>query len=297
MPRPAPQIDRVVAIINLLSGRTEGATLTEMADELDESQSTMVHVLAALTTAGYLVREQSDRRYYLGPALVEPGRVAADRYQALAVAHRHMDRLSRTYGSACYAFVRDRRWARLVHYTWDPSHPVPPMRIGELIPMVPPLGSVFLAWAPAEHVDEWIAADPSLSTDRAKWLRTTLVRMRSLGFTVEVRSDEGIGDQVLDRLQASPSPARDAELRRLLSNEEYLVTKINPHTTYWATGIGAPVFGPSGGVELSITLSPFNRSLSGRELMAVGRQVRLAADAVTEEVGGHQRPTRSTRRR
>ncbi len=278
----------MVAVINLLSGRVAGATLTELAEELGESSSTMVHVLAALTTAGFLVREQSDRRYHLGPALVEPGRVAADRYPGLAIARRHMDRLSLAFGSPCYAFVRDRRWARLVHYTWDPRHPVPPMRIGELIPMVPPLGAVFVAWAPTELVDEWLGADPLLSDERATWLRATLARMRRLGFSLEIRSDEGMGDQMLGRLQEPPSPARDHELRRMLSDPEHLVTKINPRATYWVTGIGAPVFGPSGVVELSITLSPVGRSLSGREVTAIGDQVRLAAEAVTEVLGGHE---------
>ena len=297
MPRVAPQIDRVVAIINLLSGRTEGATLTEMADELHESQSTMVHVLAALTTAGYLVREQPGRRYHLGPALVEPGRVAADRYQGLAVAHRHMDRLSRTFGSACYAFVRDRCWARLVQYTWDPSHPVPPMRIGELIPMVPPLGAV-----------SWRGPRPNRSTSGSlPILRCRTTGSRGCGRRLSAcgASDsrwrsvatKAWGTRCSIAYKSHPRLRGDEELRRLLSNEECLVTRISPHATYWVTAIGAPVFGPSGGVELSITLSPFNHSLSGRELKAVGHQVRLAADAVTEEVGGHHRDARSTRPR
>jgi DNA-binding IclR family transcriptional regulator len=287
----------VVAIINLLAGRAGGVTLNEVADELGESSSTMVHVLAALTSAGYLVREQSDRRYHLGPALVEPGRVAADRYPGLAIARRYMGRLSRTFGSPCYAFVRDRRWARLVHYTWDPHRPVSPMRIGELIPLVPPLGAVFVAWAPAAQVDEWIDADPSLTDDGAAQLRTTLVRIRRLGFSVEARRDQGLGDGVLDRLQEPPSPARDRELRRMLSAEGHLVTAIDPRASYRATAIGAPVFGPSGVVELSITLSPFDRTLSGREVKAIGGAVSVAASAVTEEMQSHAPAPRRTRRR
>jgi DNA-binding IclR family transcriptional regulator len=277
----------VVAIVNLLSGRPEGLTLTELAEELGESQSTMVHVLAALTSAGYLVREQSDRRYHLGPALVEPGRVAADRYPGLAIARHHMSRLSQDFESPCYAFVRDRRWARLVHYTWDPRHPVPPMKIGELIPLVPPLGAVFMAWAPAVQIDEWLAADPSLSDDAGAQLRTSLARMRRLGFSVEARREEGLGEGILDRLQQAPSPARDLELRRMLSAEGHLVTTIDPRASYCATGIGAPVFGPSGTVELSITVSPLDQTLSGRELTVIGRAVSAAAGCVTGELGGH----------
>ena len=286
MPRAAPQIDRVVAIVNLLSGRPGGLTLTELAGDLGESSSTMVHVLAALTSAGYRVREQSDRRYHLGPALVEPGRVAADRYPGLAIARRYMTRLSQRFEAPCYAFVRDRRWARLVHYTWDPHHPVPPMRIGELIPLVPPLGAVFVAWAPAAQVDEWFDADPALSNDAVAQLRVSLARIRRLGFSVEARRDEGLGEAVFDRLQEAPSPVRDRELRRMLSAEGHLVTSIDSRATYRATAIGAPVFGASGVVELSMTVSPLDRTLSGRELRAIGHAVSAAASAVTEELAG-----------
>jgi DNA-binding IclR family transcriptional regulator len=105
-----------------------------------------------------------------------------------------------------------------------------------------------------------------------------------------------MGDQVLGRLQEPPSPARDHELRRMLSDQEHLVTKVDPRATYWVTGIGAPVFGPSGVVELSMTVSPVGRSLSGREVTAIGDQVRLAAEAVAEELGGHEPVVRPTGR-
>lgn len=300
MPRPAPQIDRVVAVINVLAGRDDGASLTELAAALGESQSTMVHVLAALTSAGYLIRED-DRRYHLGPALVEPGRVAAARYPALAIARRHMDRLSRTHHAPCFAFVRDRRWARLVHYTRDPVHPFPSMRIGELIPVVPPLCGVFMAWAPAIDVDEWLAADPTLPPARARDLRRALLAVRRAGYLVEGQPREGLGDPLFQALEATPSPSRDRELARLLSDgdrdgEGYILTALAPSSTYLATGIGAPIFGASGTVEITMTLSTYDRALTGREIRAIGTEVRAAADAATAELGGHEPAPRDRRR-
>ena len=88
MPRPSPQTDRVVAVIDLLASRDDGATMTEISRHLAISQASCVHLLAALTTAGYLVREPDDRRYHLGPALAGPGRMAEARYPLLAVAPR-----------------------------------------------------------------------------------------------------------------------------------------------------------------------------------------------------------------
>ncbi len=271
----------MVAVLNLLATRPDGASLTDIAAEIDESSSTMVHVLAALTSAGYLFREPADRRYHLGPALVEPGRVAAARYPALALARREMARLSERFGAPCFAFVRDGRWARLAHTTSDPRHPGPRLRIGELVPVVPPLATVFMAWAPADDVDAWLAADPAPSPSRSRALRALLARARERGYVVEGPPEGDEGDALLRTLQEPPSPRRDRELRAMLSHHEgHVVTDVDAATTYRTTGVGAPVFDADGAVALSITVATYDRALTGAELTTLGDAVRAAADAV-----------------
>ena len=78
VPRPSPQTDRVVAVIELLAASETGATMTEIARALDVNQASCVHMLAALEESGLVVREP-DRLYHVGPALVHPGRVAEQR--------------------------------------------------------------------------------------------------------------------------------------------------------------------------------------------------------------------------
>lgn len=270
-----------MAILNLLTTRPDGASLTEIAAEVGATPSTMVHVLAALTSAGYLFREPADRRYHLGPALVEPGRVAAARYPALALARREMVRLSERFGAPCFAFVRDGRWARLAHTTSDPHQPGPRLRIGELIPVVPPLATVFMAWAAEDDVAAWLAADPSPAPGRAAALRALLARARARGYVVEGPPEADEGEALLRTLQEPPSPRRDHELRRMLSRHDgHVVVDIDPATTYRTTGVGAPVFEPSGAVGLSITVATYDLVLTGAELAAVGEAVRAAAATV-----------------
>lgn len=73
MSRPSPQTDRVIAIVNVLTERSaRGATLSEVAAAIGQAPTTLVHVLGSLTAGGFLVRRPSDRRYHLGPALIEP---------------------------------------------------------------------------------------------------------------------------------------------------------------------------------------------------------------------------------
>ena len=60
--------------------------------------------------------------------------------------------------------------------------------------------------------------------------------------------------------------------------------------TYGASDVGAPVFGPSGRVELVISLSGLaGRTSTGAELRALGRRVAAAGDELTSAVGGQRR--------
>lgn len=278
----------MVAVLNLLSDRPEGITLTEIGGQVGESPSTMVHVLAALIRAGYLIREPVDRRYHLGPALVEPGRVAAARYPGLAVARRAMTDLTARFGAPCFAFVRQGRWVRLAHQTSGPQS-TPALWIGELVPVVPPLAVVFMAWAPSSEVAAWVAADPAPSPGRADWLHTLLRHARDRGYVVEGPPDAGAssGADLVHTLQAPPSPGRDRELRRMMVHgEDHVVDTIDPGAAYRTTGVGAPVFDEDGRVALSITVATIDLVLTGDELTTVGEAVRAAADAVTASIDG-----------
>ena len=46
MPRPSPQTERVVAVIEYLSDRPDGASSTQIAHDTGINASTCVHVLA-----------------------------------------------------------------------------------------------------------------------------------------------------------------------------------------------------------------------------------------------------------
>jgi DNA-binding IclR family transcriptional regulator len=282
MPRPSPQTERVIAVINLLSTETTGCSMTEIARRIDASPSSCVHMLAALTAAGFVVRDPHDRRYHLGPALVAPGRVAARRHPSLATAREEMDWLSRTFGQPCFAFTRTRDHARLVHYTWDFRHPAPSIRVGETVPLTPPLGSVFVAWADEASVDEWLALDATMDSERAEHHRRQLAAIRAMGYVVEVQPPPPLLLDLSRLMDERASPRRDEQMRRALGGDHDLVlTDPEPDHTYAVSGIAAPVFDAHGGVELSLSLVGFRRPVRGDELGRYGESVRAAADRTT----------------
>ncbi len=283
MPRPSPQTERVIAVIELLAASDNGATMTEIARSLDLNQATCVHLLAALTTAGFLVREPADRRYHLGPALVQPGRVAAERYPVLAAARPEMVALSAEVGLPCFALEPEREHARLVHHTWPPGSNPTPVRLGETVPLNPPLGLVFVAWGPDEVFDTWLATDAEGTSETEQRLRAARAAVREFGFVVELAPEVDNSADLAGTLDERPSPYRDGRLHRLLSahgDRAHILTDLSSDRTYAVATIGAPVIDGTGRVVLSLSLVVFPTPMTGSKIRELGLSLRSRANTV-----------------
>lgn len=285
MPRPSRQTDRVTAILDLLAGaEDEGATMTEIATTLDVDQATSVHVLAALTTAGFVVRAPDTRRYTLGPALVRPGQVAAARDPLLAAARHEMDRLTAALGLWCFAFARAGDHARLVQYTWVVGTAAPGIRVGEVFPLVPPLGTTFFAWGPDEEFELWLALDPAMTTARAERYREQRRAIVADGFVIEIPPTVTTEGDLVRVIDDRPSPYRDGRLHRMLDDHgegAHNLTGFDPEAEHRIHDIGAPIFDGEGRVAMSLNLIGFDDPVRGEEIIRLGRAVRAAADRVT----------------
>ena len=275
-----------MAVIELLAATEHGATMTEIARALEVNQASCVHMLAALTTAGVVVREP-DRRYHLGPALVRPGQLAADRYPELAAARPEMAALAATFEMACFAFAAADDHARLVHYTWPPTQPPPTVRLGETVPLTPPLGMVFVAWAPEADFAHWLALSPDLDTGRAARLREQRAAIRRLGFVVEMAPPPTSQAALAQVLDDRASPHRDGQVHRLLAEDDaFLVTDLTGSRPLAVTGIAAPVFDATGRVTLGLNLVTLPASHAAADIGSIGVAVRAAADRATARIGG-----------
>jgi DNA-binding IclR family transcriptional regulator len=281
VPRPSPQTDRVVAVLNLLAESADsGATLSEIARRLDINRATCVHMLAALEGAGYLVRDPVDRRYHLGPALVGPGVVAARRYPALGAAREEMNQLTRTLARACFAFVRDGNHARLAHYTWDLRRPAPALRVGDLVPLTPPLGAVFIAWAESAEVDDWLARAPSTTRDDGQ-LRTALSAVRELGYVVELQPGPALLQELVRIVQQQPDgPAVDRPRGAVSGLHEFIAGTIVDDRQYAISSISVPVFDGDGRVSLALNLVGSDESLTGVAVRRLAAAVVAAAGRI-----------------
>ncbi|WP_421118610.1 IclR family transcriptional regulator [Aquihabitans daechungensis] len=298
MPRPSPQTDRVVAVIEFLAGCTGGATMTEISRALGIDPSSCVHVMAALNRAGFVVREPVDRRYHVGPALVSPGRVAAERYPLLAAARPEMAGLSARFDAPCFAFAPDGAQARLVQHTWAPAAEPTAVRLDETLPLIPPLGLVFAAWDTDAGFEDWLVREPLMTDLLADQYRARRTAVRSLGFVVELAPDLERDVDLAGALGDRPSPYRDHRIHRLLSTHaggEHVLTDLDADRTHEVVSIGAPVLDADGTVVLSLSLVLFGTRRSGGELAEAGAELRAGAGRVGEAFADPLHPAKGGR--
>ena len=159
MTRPALAAARSVEILNFLASHPgESFTLSELSRHLNLNMASGLSVLKALTDAGYVHRHHSHKTYSLGPALVAVGYAALARYQVIEIAIEEMRRLAADCDTECVASVVVGDEIVIVGASGRPRLEGADVRVGQRVPLIPPLGPIFLAWGEPAPVERWLEA-------------------------------------------------------------------------------------------------------------------------------------------
>jgi flavin reductase (DIM6/NTAB) family NADH-FMN oxidoreductase RutF/DNA-binding IclR family transcriptional regulator len=165
-----------------------------------------------------------------------------------------------------------------------------PSRIGLRLPFVPPWGSQFLAWSPAEEVDRWIARlGRPVEPERRREIERDLELLREHGWALTYRSD--LGAEVDATLEAIARYGATPGLqRRLAEIVPQLEVHADPGTVDDESArrirhLSVPVFGPGGEVVLLLALLDLPEDLdpAGAERMVA--RLRQGAAAVSASLG------------
>ena len=305
MARPSPQTDRVRWTLNLLASRPrEAFNLAQIARHLGVSKATCLPMVAALTSAGWLVRHPTHKTYRLGPALVTLGRAAESASALDDLALPMMVELSRASGLPCLSWTRSgdhllladvvNAQGKMANWTG--------LKRGHRLTPAPPMGSCLVAWSDTLAVEAWLRrAHPSNLESARVHYAPALAATRARGYVVELRHP--LEHQVFlltQRLTAEHSEVAEELLRLVaqsvqheLAEREVLPGDIDPDGTYLPVSINAPVFGAMGEIELVICLTDAPEPMSGRALHRLGCLVRDATSELTEMIGGSRLPAES----
>lgn len=287
MARPALAASRAIDILNFMAATpSRGYSLTQLVQALELNPASCHALLGAMTRDGYLTRAQRGRTYRLGPALIAIGQGALLCHPLVAAAREEMAIMARALDLD--SLLTGRVDDRLIALACDGPGRQPALRVGQRVPLIPPLGTPFLAWGGGEEVDEWVARAPEhIDAER---LRQSLTVVRTRGYAVTLRSEAqgAVGQAVID-LAATPHAGerqKEAAARIRQMGEDYLMIESHPDRLHHVGLISAPVFDGDGKVACTLSLHGFDRPLSLSRIAGLGQAVMRHARAATDEVAG-----------
>ncbi len=272
MSRPALSTTRGLEILDLLAAFPARAfTLSEIARASKINLSSCHSVINALLDRGYLTHGAVSKSYVLGPALVAAGQAAANSQslftrarEAAEVLRRELDQpvlVSAAIGDEVLGIVSlpNRSGRR------------PDLQVGERIPLVPPAGAAFVAWAAAEEVDRWIARRPDCEGPVVQRWRQALAKIRKRGYLVSLKTP-GAKDHAT--LMAEMTARREihsyrdtlTKLMRSRTLLPVLTEAIAADDSYDVQLIAAPIFNERGESVCCLSLSGLDEPLRGNVL-------------------------------
>lgn len=290
--KPAPGVERAIAVLNFLAAHPdEDFTLSELARRLDLNKATCHAMLLTLTEAGYLLRHPTRLTYRLGPALIALGSAAQGQFEAVDFARDEMRALSEDLGVECIASAVVDNEIVILSRSGTPLPFGRSVQLGQRLPLVPPLGTVFMAWSKPADIDDWLQRQRSWATEeQLDRYRAALdaVRRRGYAVSLDVEARTRLGQALAD-LVGDVRRDRRGTVEQLideLSNEDYFLIEVDPEGSYPVNTMGSPVFGPTGRVELGLFLVGFRGPLSGEEVVDQAERLRQATRTITKEIHG-----------
>lgn len=274
MPRPALSATRAIDILNFMAANPlRGWSLTELVRHLGVNQASCHALLAAMTRDGYLERDPRRRTYRLGPALIAIGHGALQCHPVLAAARDRIEAIIAAFDLNCLLTAQSGE--QLIALASGGPAPDFGVRIGQHIPLIPPVGTPYLAWATEDEVAAWLArADARAQKDR---LRQSLAAVRQRGFAVTLRSP-GQGEAGMAVHNLAEEPHADLLKERAAEaisrmGEDYLLIEEEPDSLLPIDLIAAPVFDGEGRVACTLSLHGFDRALALTKVMDLGRRL------------------------
>jgi DNA-binding IclR family transcriptional regulator len=290
--QPAPAVVRSVDTMNFLAANPrQPFTLSELSKRLDINMASLLAILQALTDAGYVTRHPRHKTYTLGPSLVAVGQAALAQHHVVEAARPAMRTLAAEFVTECIGSVLAGDEMVIVATEGVAPAGAGDIRVGQRIPMVPPLGTAFLAWAPEPAIAHWLGqlAPSATAADRKRFLRL-LAAVRERGYALGLDSGPGVRlGRVLHALAEAPADRElGDQLPQLVRDlrSDYGVVDLDPAATYTVRTIVAPVFDGDGQVALALTVNGFDRPLLGAEVADRAGRVVAIARSVTKQVHG-----------
>ncbi|MER6981792.1 hypothetical protein ABT317_33690, partial [Streptomyces carpinensis] len=169
----------------------------------------------------------------------------------------------------------------------------PQEQLGQRVPLMPPLGEAYIAWAPEATVEAWLRRAPSQEPEVVEKYRHRLKTVHELGYAMSRIPPEG-GPRYADLTEAMReyaagelTPARERAVRAVISGASafYETCEIVDGETYDLGTIVGPVLGPDGSVALCLRLGQLPRGADAHQVRRWVVSLKEAAARISRSLG------------
>jgi DNA-binding IclR family transcriptional regulator len=267
-------------------------TAAELAKAVDIHRATAHSIMACLARLGFVHRDTATKTYRLGPELIRLGGVAAEQYDGMEAARRELHDLSAQLdigGLAC-VLVGDELVIPVRVGVGVPGYEVPTAAHAR-VPLVPPLGAIFVAWSPPNEIEEWVSRSPASATaDDLESHRRSVAAIRARGYSIgsEVEFELQLDEVLAGLEEPEPDPADRLALALRLAD---LVRDERPARTGGGRQIDhliGPVFDGGGRVVMTLTIFGRPGQITEHDLAAYADPLVAASDRLTQAIGGRR---------
>ncbi|MFJ7748826.1 flavin reductase [Arthrobacter sp. NPDC097144] len=195
-----------------------------------------------------------------------------------------MDRLAESFDAECTAMavISDQM---AVNVAVAGTGPGTADRLGERIPLMPPLGELCLAWEDADAVDRWLSRALPSDECTPEEYRGRLEAVRSRGWSMTMRGeykDEQIYEALREYSSGVYTPAQEREIRQIISrtSSSYAPVVLDEGQLYDVDSLLAPVFDSAGKVRLVLRIANLPRQADSAAIQGWADELRRAAHKV-----------------
>ncbi|GAA5188751.1 IclR family transcriptional regulator [Rugosimonospora acidiphila] len=177
------------------AGAGRGVSLTQLANDLSLSKSSVLRLAAPLIEVDLLARDRETGAFRLGHGALRLGQAYLSRLDLRTVAAPHAYQLMRATNHTVHLVVYDAPHVVYVDKVENEANVRMASRVGSRAPAHRTgVGKAILAWLPAAALDEALAGELAASTPNSitdpRRLRAELARIRERGYAVDDRENE-----------------------------------------------------------------------------------------------------------
>jgi IclR family transcriptional regulator, KDG regulon repressor len=192
---PIRAVERALDILSCFKSESQALSLTQIADQLHMSKSTVFRLLATLEGRRFLHRSAATGLYHLGLRLIELGNLASQDLDIHQWAQPYLQRLASEYGETVDLAILDGSSVIYLQVVESPQRVKLAAAVGQRLPaFCTASGKAFLAYFPFAQVAKLVAGSLVKYTDNSlnepEDLAHDLQETRERGFAISEQEYE-----------------------------------------------------------------------------------------------------------